>query len=822
MRASDVSSAATQPADSSERLRLSPPALPVALTSLVGRDRELGELTTLLTDPSVRLLTLLGPGGVGKTRLAIRAAEELAAHFADGVTFVNLAPVHDAGLVAAAIVQAVNPAVTGQEGAESALRTSLRDAHKLLVLDNFEQVSGAATLVTDLLRAAPRLTVLVTSRIHLHVSGERSYPVRPLSLQGTAAAGGSSEVTRSEASQLFVERVRAVNPLIELSETNEAAIAEIVRRLDGLPLAIELAAARGALLSPAALLTRMESTLPMLTGGPRDQPARHQTMHDAIAWSYGLLTPNEQRVFRGLGAFVGGCTIEAAEIVCGPYSEALPGGEYLEPVFDTIESLLRKSLVQTSVADSGDGGGIRVEMLETIREFAAEQLTVEGEEGPRQRHAEYYLNVASQAEPALWGDIPGHWRDVMDREDGNLRAALDWAIASGETELALRLAGSRFDPLVGGIFHFTSGTGGQVQRRLIRRALELEGGSSKARVRALLVAAWLAGVTDEYSEGNQLASEALRLARADADRFGAGGASFVLGVGAYHAGHREEARVYLNDALLDFRALDETRGVGWALNYLAATDIRSAIDEGGDAVELARGASLFEQSLEAFRAVNHSHGISRATHGLAYLTYKRRDLPRALELTRDALELDWNRGFPVYFYLEDIADIAGRLDAPRVASRLYGAADTQRTRAGHPLEPVFREEYERDLAISRVKLGEQQFSEGWDAGAALSAEDAVREAVEYASSAGTSTNSATPAPSPAAGALSPREIEVLELLVEGASDREIAEALFISRRTVSKHVEAILAKLGVHSRTMAAAEALRLGIAGARNQSPPA
>ncbi len=384
-----------------------PSSLPVPLTSLVGREREIATLGALLRDPAVRLVTLTGVGGVGKTRLAIRVASDLApqGHFADGVVFVDLATVHDPDLVTLVIAQALGVRGAGQEPAGSALKTFLGNRHLLLILDNFEQVREAGPAVVDLLLSCPDVNVIVTSRSLLIVTGERAMPVPPLSLTQEEAATGrrGQDVSRnvSDASRLFVERTRAVNPSFALSTANEHTIAEIVQRLEGLPLAIELAAARATLLSPTTLLERLDHPLPHLTGGPRDQPERHQTMRAAIAWSYDLLSPEEQRVFRCLGVFAGGCTLEAAETVCagdpagGPWPSE--GGATGTTVESVLESLARQSLVRSipPPADGSGDGSTRVVMLETIREFAAERLLDRNEDTPGRRHAEYYNAIAS-------------------------------------------------------------------------------------------------------------------------------------------------------------------------------------------------------------------------------------------------------------------------------------------------------------------------------------------------------------------------------------------------------------------------------------------
>jgi non-specific serine/threonine protein kinase len=789
-----------------------PSGLPGPLSSFVGREREVAALGALLRDPAVRLVTLTGVGGVGKTRLALRVATDLKAegHFADGLVFVDLASVRDPDLVAPVIAQTLGVRGVGQEPAVAALKSFLRARRLLLILDNFEQVSEAGLTLVTLLQTCPGLNLLVTSRSLLNVSGEQAMPVPPLRVgsRESEVESAPSPITHhpspSEAVRLFVERSRALNPGFALTATNEPVIADIVRRLDGLPLAIELAAARGALLSPPALLERLDRPLPHLTGGLRDHPSRHQTMRAAITWSYELLSTEEQRVFRVLGVFAGGCTLEAAEYIGGE------GGDspFSPSTLNVIESLVRQSLVQLAVSP-GDGSrddATRIIMLETIREFAVEQLLERHEHAPFRRHAEYYLALAERAEPAYWGDAPGDWRAAIDSEAGNLQAAIDWAIGHGETELALRMVSARFDP------HWTTGANAHVHRRWARQALSMPGGSPAARGRALTTAAWLAHVHDDFAEGRSFAGEALALARETGDDLGAASASYVLGVAAFHEGHLDAARGHLEDALAGFRRFDSPGRTAWTRSYLGSLDSRTAIDEGGDPAALARAVSLYEEALALFREVGNAHGMARALHGLAYVAWKQRDLPRALSLSREVLRLDWEQRWPIYYHLEDIADIAGRAGEPEVAARLYGAADSLRARAGRTVEPVFREEFECDVAVARRALGDEAFAQAWAAGQALPPEQAIEEAERFAA-ARDRPDLTDPAPAGIARAgLTPRELDVLHQLIDGCSDREIAARLFITRRTASKHVEAILAKLGVQSRGAAVArvEALRM------------
>jgi predicted ATPase/class 3 adenylate cyclase len=474
--------------------------LPAPRTSFVGRQRELDDIGDLLG--RARLLTLTGPGGSGKTRLAQRAAADQVDRFEEGVVWVDLSDVVDPSLVLPAVAGALGVRSEASGDLFHALVEHVVDREVLLVVDNVEQVVDAAPDIGRLLDAAPRVKVLATSRVPLHLSGEHEYLVRPLPLPDPTRPELES-LTTCESVMLFVERAAAVRGGFTITEDNAAAVAEITTRLDGLPLAIELAASRIKLLSPQALLERLERRLPILTGGARDLPERQRTLRSAIEWSHDLLEPEEQRLLARLAAFRGGWTLEAAEAVCGP--------EMGIDVVDVLASLVDKSLVRQHETPDGN---VRFRMLETIHEFAAERLGASGEEDAvRRRHAEYVLDLAEAAEPHLMGEEQGRWLETLAREHDNVRAALDWSEAAGEAQTALRIGAAvwRFWQLRG---HLPEG-GSRLER-----ILAMPGASARAISRARALGA-LGGIRywlGDYSALEPVYQEAVDIAREIGDR----------------------------------------------------------------------------------------------------------------------------------------------------------------------------------------------------------------------------------------------------------------------------------------------------------------
>ena len=433
-----------------------PNNLPLQLTPFIGREKEVETVTERLLRPEVRLLTLTGPGGTGKTRLALQAAAELAEEFEQGVFFVDLAPITDPGLVGSEIAQALGVQEAPGRPISDTLKEHLRDRRMLLVLDNFEQVVQAAALVPQLMQAAPDIKFVATSRIRLQVRGEHEYSVSPLALPRRKPPPTIEQWTQYDAVCLFIERALALTPDFAITNSNAPAVAEICHRLDGLPLAIELAAARIKILTPQVMLTRLESRLKVLTGGQRDVPARQQTLRGAIDWSYDLLDEGEKQLFRRLAIFQGGRTLEAIEAICNAE------GDLEIDVLDGVQSLVDKSLLRQ---EEGVGGEPRFVMLETIHEYARGKLEGGEAEAMQRAHAAYYLQLAEETAPLLSRPEATTWFNRLDEEHDNIRAALRWSLDNGEIEMALNLSSGGCTDTI------RKGTTGP--RKPLRRALKL-------------------------------------------------------------------------------------------------------------------------------------------------------------------------------------------------------------------------------------------------------------------------------------------------------------------------------------------------------------
>ncbi len=828
--------------------------LPVPLTPLVGREQELDALIGLLTAPETRLVTVTGPGGVGKTRLALRAGAEVSGEFADGVLFVDLSSLRDPALVLPTIGQALGLRQAAGQSAFEQIVEMLTGRNVLLILDNMEHLVDAAPDLAALFAVLSSLTVLATSREVLRLSAEREFPLAPFRLPPESQRPALDDLARNEAVALFVARSQAVNPAFSLTEENAATVAQIVRRLDGLPLAIELAAARSKVLSPPALLARLDHRLHLLTGGARDQPSRLRTLRDAVAWSYDLLPSSDQVLFRRLAVFSGGFTPDAAEAVAGGWREAsspapdpqrarapLPILAPDTAVLDGIASLVDKSLIRR--LDSGDDDEVRLGMLETVLAYARECLAASGEEElARRRHAEWACALVEAAEPHLVGPEQERWLDRLDAERDNLRAALGWACEVGDAELAQRLAGGlwRFWVTRGYLIEgdawttralalpgaVSPGVHAKALHHLGNLALDLgdydraeEAYQAGLRIRRVSgtdaeVATSLNGLglvafyRADYAQARRLHEESLALRRQAGDHQGLGNSLTNLGNVANAEGDYERAGALHEEALAARRAMGDTGAVAYSLFNLG-----DVARHRGDVLEAGR---LFAESLELFREVGDKLGVGYALDNLGRIAYRQGQHARAAALLGEALalrqELGDKRG--LVECLEALAPVAAALGQPDLGARLFGAVERLRQDINAPLPPAESDLHAREVEAIRRRLGAAAFQAAWMAGRSLSLHDAVAAGIGLAGRQAVPPTAPKLPRSPEQDAaerfgLTERELEVLRLVAAGHSDREIADALFISPRTVGVHVSRVLAKLGVPSRAAATALAMR-------------
>jgi predicted ATPase/DNA-binding SARP family transcriptional activator/DNA-binding CsgD family transcriptional regulator len=761
--------------------------LPAPRDSFVGRAQEMVEVKRALA--MTRLLSLTGVGGSGKTRLALEVARVLVGAYPDGVWLVGLAGLTEGALIPQAVATALGvPEQPGRPLTET-LVDGLRSKEMLLVLDNCEHlIDAAARLLDELLDSCPRLKVLATSREPLGVAGEVRWPIPALSVPDAQHSSTVGELEGYESARLFVERASDRRPGFALTPDNAEGIAQICRRLDGIPLAMELAAARVGMLSVEQICQRLNESLKLLVGGGRTAVPRQLTLRGTLDWSYELLSKPEQKLFGRLSVFAGGFTLEAAQAVWT--------GEGLEDedILELLSRLVEKSLVMVT----GEEGILRYRMLEPVRQYGQERLEECGEaDAVRRRHAEFFLALAKEAEPELTGAHQQAWAERLETEHDNLRAALSWSLEK-EPETALRLAGT--------LAHFW-----EIRSRFMEGSRWLEAalrqsGRTEAATRALVLTeagtfAWHRG---DYERSGMLQREALVLYRQQGDEGGVAFSLMCLGNQQCEQGDDDGAVPFLEEALVLSRRIGDKRTVAYTLWNLA-----EVARHRGD-YEQAKTLALESQALS--RQMADKWQLARITGWLGVVTVYSSDghdaaegfLKESLALNREIGSLEY-----VAYCLEGFAGLAGARAQGARAARLWGAAEALRETISDPLAPADRPEYDRSMAAARAGLDEGSWEAAFAEGKSMQHEEAVEYAVSKENS--TTSFSTTPSQSSAGEQPSPltrREREVAALVAQRLTNRQIASEIVVSERTVDHHVASILKKLGLRSREQVAS---RLG-----------
>jgi predicted ATPase/DNA-binding CsgD family transcriptional regulator len=817
----------------SKSLGTIPNNLPLQVNRYVGRERELTAVRGLLV--TSRLLTLTGSGGSGKTRLALQVATDLLEEFAHGVWWVELAALSDPLLVPQVVASVVGSPERAGRTVTEALADALRPKQLLLVLDNCEHLLAACVpLIDTLLRTCPWVRVLVTSREALTITGESTWLVLPLRVPDTYQPPTIEGLLTYEAIQLFVERARAVLPSFTLAPENASAVVQVCRRLDGIPLAIELAAARIRALSVEQIVARLDDAYRLLTGGSRSALPRQQTLQSAMDWSHDLLSAHEQAVFRRLSVFAGSFSLEAAESICtGEPGEA-------HDVLDVLSSLIAKSLVVVEQ----QSGEARYRLLETIRQYGQTKLHEVAETAMvRRSHRNWYAHLAMQAESEMLESRQKSVFDRLEAECDNLRGAIEWSLEQREAEVAAQISArvSRF-----WIFRGRMSEG----RRWLERALSGFSEPNAVRAKALNVAAILASLQDDSETARRLAEESLELSRELAEKQQTGYALYILGRLARIEGNYVDAATSYEESLSLFCELKLKHDIALVLSDLGLTVLflgeyeratalceeslalsRELGDLRGIAswlanlsmILLARGddqraRTLCEESLAIRKTLGYKGGCAHTLAILGRIALGQGDLGRAIACYTESLTLRQETGEKegIATVLEGLAAVAGKQGRFASAARLFGAAEALRTLLGTPLTPIDRTYYRQAIAAIRAQLDEPTFLNAWTEGRALSFEEAIAQAVR-----GNAREHTPPAPSPAAVAvpstsptrrnpfgLTAREIDVLRLVTRGLTTTQIAEQLVISPRTADAHLRSIYSKLEVSSRAAATRSAI--------------
>jgi predicted ATPase/DNA-binding CsgD family transcriptional regulator len=755
--------------------------LPLQISSFVGRERELAEVEKLLAHR--RVLTLTGPGGAGKTRLALAVAADVLDEYEDGVWLAEFAPLSDPDLVAQVVASALGVREQPARSLTRTLSDEIGSRNMLLILDNCEHVIEAcAGLAEALLRSCEGLGILATSREALGIAGEGIWPVPPLALPDPRRFSEVGVLSQYESVCLFADRATAVDPAFTITERNAGAVAQICYRLDGSPLAIEFAAARTKVLSVEQIAGRLDDRFALLTGGGRTALARQRTLRATMDWSHELLAQAERVTFRRLSVFAGGFTLEAAETVC-----AVGSGEDFEKgeVLDLLSRLVDKSLVLARE----QVGEARYRLLETVRQYGEEKLEESGEaEEARKQHSRFFLALAEEAERELKGRRQVVYLERLETEHGNLRVALRRSLYGGDAELGLRLAGAlgTFWRMRG---HLSEG------RRWLERALA-EGGASEASVRAKALnrAGSMAVIQGDHAQATALLEESLGLFKDLGDKAGVAASLSDLG----HAMlHRQADKGRLWELREEAEALRQEPLDRPATAHLVSFLALAASDEG----DYERAEALTEEGLILHRELGNIRGVVMHLTRLGTLALLRDDHARAAALLEEDLRLSWELGDEInlVFSLLGSAGVAASRGQPARAARLWGAVDAMGESSGVvAVSPMFRSRrhygYEDRLAAARAQLDKGAWEAAWEEGQAMTLEQAVEYALE-------SQEPSYPPPRP--GGLSNREVDVLRLVARGMTSAQVAEELFISPNTVNKHLNSIYHKLDIGSRAAA-------------------
>jgi predicted ATPase/DNA-binding SARP family transcriptional activator len=704
----DLELAAPRAVTPDRKLAVARANLPVQPTPFIGRERELEEVTNLLRRPDVRLVTLTGTGGTGKTRVALQTAAALLDTFADGVVFVGLAPLQDPDLVLTTVAQALGIGATSGETLAEELVQTLRNRELLIVFDNFEHLLGSAPSVADITADAPGVKLLVTSRAPLRLSAEHVYPVSPFATP--ARTDDVDRILQNESVALFETRAQAVRPHFAVTSANAAAVADVCRALDGLPLAIELAALRVSTLPPEAMRRRLDHRLTLLVGGAQDAPERQRTLRATIDWSYELLEQPEQQLFVRLAVFGGGCTIEAAQTVCGDEVD----------VVDGLASLTEKGLTRLGGSDEEP----RFTMLETIREYAAERLELSEEASTLHRHhAEHFRALAEEAEPNLIG-VGSHadWLERLERDHDNFRAALAWLETSGDSDGALRLTAAlwRFWDLKG---HLIEG------RRHLETALRADGRPTAARAKALSGAADMALTCGDVAKGRLLAKEALELYRALGHDWGIAFSLLMVAYGIGQEGDWAKAQQLFGESVERFRDLGDEY-----YELRAARAHAWSYYEGGD---LERSRELYEDILPRARATNHELVAAIALLSLAEIAADEGRLVDAIPMLEESQRIlrELNDLLLIAAGVGRFASLLAVAGRPATAAQVLSSSTALMQEIGAS-PPWFARIREKTLAVLHTQLDEAAFGQSWEEGLTMTADEAVALALDSLAPAG--------------------------------------------------------------------------------------